>query len=152
MKNHSKKRKFKQKNLLLITIDVLTLLPFIEIYELVMETSQYKVNEYYEDLVNSRDLLRLYRIFIYFTKLRNTAGLNQLLIVSLYLTIRIFFIILAIASVLYLLQDGKAGNTKLGNDTYRYRFETEQIMQVFVTFFVTAGSMFMHGTSGIYLI
>lgn len=141
MKYHSKKRKHRQKNLLFITIDVLSLIPVFLVYVLVRETSGYTVEPHQKEFARIQTLPRFYRVIIYFTKLRNTAGLNQLFIVCMYLLIRIFFLTIIGACIWHACEMGEVHILK-----YLKQVENEPVKAEdwFALSYLKVGNLFLH--------
>lgn len=151
MKNHSKKRKHIQKNLLFITIDVLTLIPAFNIYMLVLETSGHRAHEETRHIARMQTIPRFYRVLVFFSTLRNTAGLNQLLIVCLYLIIRIVFLTLTIVAVFYPLEMGRLelrSVESLGRGWKALGFQTNTPFETFSLLFITIGNLLIHSSHG----
>lgn len=75
---HSKTRVYPVKNLFLIALDFITLIPIYEMYMLFHYCSHDKNYNPIIKYARSKSLLRTYRLIIYFSVLRTSAGLNQL--------------------------------------------------------------------------
>lgn len=151
MKHHRKKRKYFPRNLLYITIDVLTILPFFEIYLLIRRTSGYAVTEDARYYARLQTLPRFYRVIFVFGTLRNTVGLNQLLIVCVYLIIRIVFLTLFIStSLLYPAEVGKSKEIHDNKKTWNaFGFEPKTPSEMFLLIYITTGNLMLNISHGI---
>lgn len=149
MKNYRKKRSHNPRNLFSLAVDVLTLLPIYEIYILVKYTAGLETNTD-RFLVRLQSLPRMYRVFQYFSKLRNTAGLDQRVIASIYQIVRIFIITSSVSAVWYHLADGKISENTWTKNLHSKNFNSSNPMHWSMVCFSTMGSMFLHNAIGMF--
>lgn len=143
MKNYRKKRSHMPRNLFSLTVDVITLLPIYEIYHLVKYTAGVAL---YSDrsMVRLQSLPRLYRVIQYFSKLRNTAGLDQRVIASIYQIVRIYLITSIMSIVWYHLSEGKVSQKTWTSNIKSPNFNSSNSMHWYLVCYCTMGSMFLH--------
>lgn len=97
------------KNLLLICLDVLTLLPILEIYKLFLFTSHSHQADPNFEYTKLAPILRCYRIILYFKMLRTSAGFNQLIVLAFGHFIKITLMTQATAAIWFSLGCWKCG-------------------------------------------
>lgn len=82
MKQHAKLRAYKPRNLLALSIDVITLIPFYETFEIISEASYGgNYNAPFKKQARLKVVPRMYRVYLFFHVLRHTAGLSQIIVV-----------------------------------------------------------------------
>lgn len=148
MKTHRKKRTHMPKNLFLIAIDVFTLLPIINIYEVVQTTSGLSVNAMIKDIGKMQVLPRFYRIILYFSKLRNSIGLNQLFVICLYILIRIIIMTLVISCIFYVIEGGEVDMMRNLKNWNVFIFEVETRFEYFLATVITIGNLLLNNSHG----
>lgn len=145
---YNKKRKYVPKNLFYITLDAFTLLPLFNIYEIVQTTSGFEVSKFIQDLSHLQELPRFYRVILYFTELRNTVGLNQLLIIFIYFLIRVICITLGISCIFYVIEGGYVDIGKYVKSWNAMDFEANSQLDYFEISLITIGNLVINNSHG----
>lgn len=102
LKKHAVLKEFAPRNLFALFIDVLTLMPIFEIIDLVLRASYGDIHVIYKkNEIKMKVVGRLYRVYLFFWKLKTTAGLNQILIVISLHLVTYLVIVQSVAAVWY---------------------------------------------------
>ncbi|XP_022918862.2 uncharacterized protein [Onthophagus taurus] len=146
MKVHRSSRLHKSRNLLLLTIDIISILPYYEIYCILLRTSIGPSYSPGADYFKLKVLLRLQYVgYLYFI-LRNQPTGNQLVVVVLGQMYFFIVFVMIMASVWYTLKDvlAKSWELNLGN----YHFDNKNPVHWLIICINIIGCCFMHNWAG----
>lgn len=149
MPEHRKRRHFLPRNLLGLSIDCLTLLPFRALYSLLAETSHDNFRNPKIELFRVKAVIRLYRVVHYFYSMNNTAGLNQLQITFWAHICHVIVISVPMSALWYAISCYKCKRRNWTSSLKLYNMDASNPFNWFVLCCTQMSNLFSHNAPGI---
>nr|XP_022913144.1 uncharacterized protein LOC111423988 [Onthophagus taurus] len=137
-----KTKSFTPKNAYLLTLDVISLLPYYELYYLLMKISYGENYEFASDTTRVKVFLRLVAVLAFFINSNNEPGLNHLLLMTV-----LHFVIYSLYCIVFsgIWYDFEEWKTSL---THHY-INRESTVNMWLVCYAFVSSIFYHAWSGI---
>lgn len=151
IRDHAKRRTYEPRNLLALSIDVLTLFPMYEIFEISSEaTFGENFVSTYKKKVRLKVIPRIYRVYMFFYNLRRTAGLSQVFIVVSQHFFHFIFMAHCFGAIWYFMSCWTCDEPDWTEGLSDHIFDPNNPLHWFCICYTYIGNLFAHITNGMY--
>lgn len=147
----NKRRVHEPKNMFILILDVLTLLPISEFHYILLDTSHVYTEAAYVDYNKAKVVIRTYRIIGYFQRVRSSAGLNQLVLVWFGQVVQITMATLMLGSLYHFVGCVNCNYVSWKNHLNDIVYNPNSSLHWFVLAQSVMGSMYTQNYPGKYL-
>lgn len=150
MVRHRIQREHEPRNVFYLALDVISLIPIYEAYVLLTSVSRYIYEtNWVRHIGRTKVILRLYRVFVYFSVVGSQAGINQVYVLTFAELFRVYIITIMLAAWWYNISCWKCSDVKNWTDHLQYfRFNPRSPWDWFVLCYMSMGSYLMYNYRG----
>lgn len=149
MSNYRKVREHEPRNVLQVFFDILTVLPIYEVFILLLYTSRHKEDTTrFRSILRTKNILRLYRVYLYFRQLSYHAGLNQTLIIGTEQIVKVTLITDLLAAGWYFLSCWHCNVPDWTEYLQDHKLDYNNWTHWFIICYVVMGNVYQHNWKG----
>lgn len=149
MKSYRIIRDNEPRSLTALSVDIITLLPIYEVYLLLTYLSRHHSGLYIRRYIRTKSVVRLYRIYLYFHKMKARAATNQVWFIVLEQFFIVTMFVHSLGAIWYALSCWQCKKPNWTQTMSEYHiFDAKSHFHWFVISYGTIGNLLLHNYKG----